>query len=75
MKIQVLKKILPILMPNQEMEYIESTDQYVKVNLAGKQCYVKQSEILLIPYQQVEKRNYYSVNNKGELVHHLYNQS
>ena len=40
---------------SQEMEYIESTNNYVKVNLAGKQFYAKQSEILLIPYQQVEK--------------------
>ena len=59
---------------SQEMEYIESTDKYVKVNVAGKEFYVKHSEVLLIPYQQVEQRNYYSVNNKGELVHHLYNQ-
>ena len=68
------KKNITYINAHQEMEYIESTDQYVKVNLAGKQFYAKQSEILLIPYQQVEKRNYYSVNNKGELVHYLYNQ-
>ena len=68
------KKNITYINASQEMEYIESTDQYVKVNLAGKQFYAKHSEVLLIPYQQVEKRNYYSVNNKGELVHHLYNQ-
>ena len=61
--------------PQSEMEYIESTDQYVKVNLAGRQGYVQQSEVTLLPYQQVEKRNYYSVNANGELVFTIYNQS
>ena len=32
----VLKKYDVYYLHNQEMEYIESTDQYVKVNLAGK---------------------------------------
>ena len=63
------------LPPQSEMEYIESTDQYVKVNLAGRQGYVQQSEVTLLPYQQVEKRNYYSVNANGELVFTIYNQS
>ena len=68
------KNSMTYVPPQSEMEYIESTDQYVKVNLAGRQGYVQQSEVTLLPTQQVEKRNYYSVNNSGDLVHHLYYQ-
>lgn len=57
-----------------EMEYIESTDKYVKVNLAGRTGYVQHKDVTLLPYQQVEKRNSYSVNGVGELVFHIYNQ-
>ena len=58
----------------QEMEYKGSTAEYVKVNLAGTEGYVKNNEVTLLPYQQVEGRNYYSVNSDGELVHSVYNQ-
>ena len=58
----------------QEMEFLESNDEYVKVNVAGTTAYVKQSEVDLLPYQQVEDRNYYSINGDGDLVHNIYNQ-
>lgn len=56
----------------QEMKYIEATENYVKVILAGKTFYVKHEEVSLVPLQLIEGRNYYSVNANGELVHTIY---
>jgi beta-N-acetylglucosaminidase len=56
----------------QEMKYIDSTDGYVKANLAGKTVYLKHTEVYLLPLQQVEGRNYYSVNSVGDLIHSIY---
>ena len=42
---QDFKKNITYINAYQEMEYIESTDEYVKVNLAGKEFYVKHSEV------------------------------
>ena len=39
------KNSMTYVPPQSEMEYIESTDQYVKVNMAGRQGYVQQSEV------------------------------
>lgn len=57
----------------QEMEYLGSTENYVTANLAGKTVYLKPNEVTLLPYQMVEGRSYYSVEN-GDLIHHVYNQ-
>lgn len=57
----------------QEMKYVDATENYVKVILAGKTVYVKHEEVSLVPLQLIEGRNSYSVNTKGELVHTIYN--
>lgn len=59
----------------QEMKYVDSNENYVKVIIAGMTAYVKHTEAYLIPNQQVAGRNYYSVNVNGELVHSIYTPS
>lgn len=57
----------------QEMKYLDATESYVKVNVAGMTAYVKQSEVTLVPLATVEGRNYYTTNNARDLVHYIYN--
>ncbi len=71
---QNFKKNITYIPAGQEMQYLDSTDEYVKVNIAGMTAYVKHTEVYLLPIQQVEGRNYYSVNGDGDLVHSIYNQ-
>ncbi|MBT2661569.1 S-layer homology domain-containing protein [Bacillus sp. ISL-45] len=56
----------------QEMKYVDATENYVKVILAGKTVFVKHEEVSMVPLQLIEGRNYYSVNSKGELVHSIF---
>ncbi|WP_071393462.1 S-layer homology domain-containing protein [Bacillus tuaregi] len=58
---------------NQEMEYLESTDDYVKISIAGTIAYVKHREVSLIPTQQVKGKSYYEVDQAGNLLHRIYN--
>jgi beta-N-acetylglucosaminidase len=58
--------------PNQEMEYLGSTENYVKANLAGMTVYVKPNDVNLVPAQMVAGRSHYTVSN-GDLTHHVYN--
>ncbi|WP_046181389.1 S-layer homology domain-containing protein [Domibacillus tundrae] len=55
-----------------ELQYISSTDSYVKVYLGGDYYYMKQADAQLVPYEGAEGRGYYSVSN-GLLVHYIYN--
>ncbi|GAA0315607.1 S-layer homology domain-containing protein [Bacillus carboniphilus] len=52
-----------------ELEYIESTEDYVKVRVADTEGYVKPSTVKLIPTAQVDKRSYYQVDAAGDLIH------
>ncbi|WP_052725865.1 S-layer homology domain-containing protein [Bacillus thermotolerans] len=56
---------------NNEVKYITSTDQYVKVALGGKEYYMKPQDSLLVPFEGAPGRGYYSVRN-GELYHSIY---
>lgn len=58
---------------HQEMKFVDATENYVKVILAGKTFYIKHEEALLIPLPMIEERNYYTVNDAGELVHMVFN--
>ena len=64
---QNFKKNITYIPAGQEMQYLDSTDEYVKVNIAGMTAYVKHTEVYLLPIQQVEGRNYYSVNGRGRI--------
>jgi beta-N-acetylglucosaminidase len=58
---------------HQELRYLDATETYVKVSLAGKTFYTKQSEVALIPLPLIDNRNYYIVNDAGDLLHMVYN--
>lgn len=55
-----------------ELQYITSTDSYVKVYLGGDYYYMKQADVRLVPYEGAKGRSYYSVSD-GMLVHNIYN--
>ncbi|MCM3787181.1 S-layer homology domain-containing protein [Domibacillus indicus] len=55
-----------------ELQYITSTDAYVKVYLGGSEYFMKPEDTRLVPYEGAKGRGYYSVSN-GLLVHHIYN--
>jgi hypothetical protein len=56
----------------QEMKYLDATAEYVKVQVADTVAYAKPSEVTLVPLQLVKERNYYTVNEAGELIHYIY---
>jgi beta-N-acetylglucosaminidase len=57
----------------QEMKYLDSTESYVKVNVAGMTAYVKHNEVSLIPLPLIKGRNSYSTNQARDLIHSIYN--
>ncbi|MDQ0412185.1 S-layer homology domain-containing protein [Mesobacillus stamsii] len=67
-----LSSSVTYLPAGQEMKYIDATEDYVKVILAGRTVYVKHEEVSMVPLQLIEGRNYYSANAKGELVHTIF---
>lgn len=54
-----------------EMKYLTSTENYVKVEVGGKQLYASPQDVLLEPDGAAPGQNYYQAKN-GELVHYLY---
>ncbi|MBE3569064.1 MAG: S-layer homology domain-containing protein [Bacillales bacterium] len=54
-----------------EMKYLTSTENYVKVEVGGKQLYASPQDVLLEPDGTAPGQNYYQAKN-GELVHYLY---
>lgn len=57
-----------------ELEYIDSTDAYVKVKAAGKIGFIKHENSTLIPSQAVKNRSYYATKN-GVLMHYIYSNA
>ncbi|KAB2332562.1 S-layer homology domain-containing protein [Bacillus mesophilum] len=57
----------------EELRYIESTEEAVKVYIGGRTAYVKHSDIHLVPAKMIKNQNYYTVNARAELVHSIYN--
>lgn len=66
-----LTKAVTYVVSNSELLYVDSTDAYVEVNVAGNNMYIKQENSNLIPWNAVKGRSYYSVSN-GQLVHSIY---
>ncbi|PFA67323.1 S-layer protein [Bacillus sp. AFS015802] len=54
-----------------EMKYLESGEDFVKVQYADKVGYVKQEQVKLIPINLLKNRTYYTVQN-GLVYHKLY---
>lgn len=65
----------PYTTSNTEMKYLDSTDKYVKVELAGKVGYVAPSLVRLIPTKMQKGRSYYERTTDGSLIHRIYNHS
>jgi beta-N-acetylglucosaminidase len=59
--------------PNQEMKFLDTTSEYVKVQVANTIAYAKPSEVTLVPLPLLKDRNYYTVNDAGEVLHYIYN--
>ena len=71
---KLLTKPVTYVISNTELQYIDSTDTYVEVNVAGKSMYISQENSYLIPINALTGRSYYSASN-GELVHFIYSTS
>ncbi|RNF39982.1 S-layer homology domain-containing protein [Planococcus salinus] len=56
-----------------ELRYIDANDRFVKVQAGGTIGYVKQSEVDFVPYELINNRDYYMVNQWGTLYHYQYN--
>jgi beta-N-acetylglucosaminidase len=57
---------------NNEMKLLETTANYVKIQVADKIAYAKPSDVTVVQAAQVQGRSYYTVNTAGELVHYIY---
>lgn len=57
--------------PDTELVYVDATEDYVKVNMAGQDLYVKHQNVTLIPTAAAKGQSYYFATNKG-LWHHIY---
>ncbi|WP_170008285.1 S-layer homology domain-containing protein [Bacillus fonticola] len=58
---------------NREMKYLDATEDYVKVSVAGQEVFVKQEQVKLLPKQQIKDRSYFTVDSDGNLVFYVYN--
>lgn len=72
-KDSALTNVFTYVNAHQEMKYVDATESYVKVILAGQTFYTKHDEVGLIPLPLIDNRNYYSVNSEGDLVHTVWN--
>ena len=54
-----------------EMLYLDATENYVKVSVAGQDMYVKHEDVTLIPSTLAKGRSYYMANSSG-LLHNIY---
>lgn len=57
-----------------ELTYIDSTEMYVEVNVAGISRFIKHENSLLIPKETVQNRSYY-YRSDDALYHSIYSQS
>ncbi|WP_153730428.1 N-acetylglucosaminidase [Sporosarcina obsidiansis] len=68
---KLLKKEETYVPADTELVYVDSTDLYVEVELAGVRYFIKQENSRLLPSQTVKKRSYYYTAN-GSLFHSIY---
>lgn len=69
-----LTKAFTYVTANTDLLYIDSTDAYVEVNVAGKNMFIKHENSNLIPESALTGRSYFSAAN-GQLVHSIYSTS
>ncbi|PIC63223.1 hypothetical protein CSV79_12835 [Sporosarcina sp. P13] len=68
---KLLKKEVTYVPADSELMYVDSTDAYVEVELAGVNYFIKQENSRLLPSQTIKDRSYYYVRN-GSLFHSIY---
>jgi len=72
---QKFKNEATYVIDDTELEYVESTDSYVKIKAAGNPGFIKHANSSLLPSQTVkDKRSYYSSRN-GILTHSTYSNT
>ncbi len=59
------------IMADNELKYIDATEEYVQVEAAGQSLYMKPADATLIPIAAAKGRSYYKVNEQG-LWHYIY---
>lgn len=69
-----LTKQITYVPSNTELLYVDSTETYVEVNVAGTISYIKHANSNIIPWIALKGRSYYSISN-GNLVHSIYSPS
>ncbi|MDN7226478.1 S-layer homology domain-containing protein [Planococcus liqunii] len=67
------KKQATYIEHGREIGYIDSTAEYVKVQVGGTVGYAKQSEVDFLPDELMTHQDYYMVNQWGTLNHYQYN--
>lgn len=67
-----MKSAFTYVTRDSELEYIESTADYVKVKIAGKTGYIKHENAVLKTWNMLNGRSYYTVNSAGDLVHNVF---
>lgn len=55
-----------------ELHYVDATEKYVKVFVAGQEMYVQHKDVTLIPSTLAKGKSYYYVMNGNELWHRIY---
>ncbi|MDV6378757.1 glucosaminidase domain-containing protein [Sporosarcina sp. GW1-11] len=68
---KLLKKEVTYVPADTELVYVDSTDTYVEIELAGVNYFIKQENSRLLPSQTIKDRSYYYVRN-GSLFHSIY---
>lgn len=71
---KLLKKEVTYVPADTELLYVDSTDAYVEVELAGDNYYIKHDNSRLLPGQTIKKRSYYYTAN-GSLYHSIYSHN
>lgn len=67
-----LRQFRPFIDAHSQMKFVDATEEYVLVELAGEMGYVEQTTLNLIPNEMNNTRSYY-IRSGDHLVHYIYN--
>jgi beta-N-acetylglucosaminidase len=66
------KNAFTYLSSDTELEFIDTTADYVKVKVAGRIGYIRHANADLKTWDMLKGRSYYTVNAAGDLIHQIY---
>lgn len=69
-----LKREVTYVPSDTELVYVDSTDRYVEIELAGVNYFIRPGNSHLLPSQTIQERSYYYVRD-GSLFHSIYAHS